>query len=77
MEQKNKADYTNNYLAKKLEKAVEQQPVVKSCSHGKRAGPSLPIDVIVSICGIKHAVIVDYLAGRIIDYTHARIHSPP
>jgi hypothetical protein len=74
---KNKADYTNNYLAKKLEKAVEQQSLVKSCSHGKRAGPSLPIDVIVTEFGIKSAVIVQYLVNRIIGHTHVRIHSPP
>jgi len=72
LNKKNKADYTNNYLAKKIEMALAQSPP----STKKRSSPTLPIDVIVTECGIKSAVIIQYLVGRIINHTRAYSHPP-
>ena len=77
LNKKNRTDYTNNYLTKKLEKAVTQPAPEKSHSFQQGTKPVLPIDVIVTEYGIKPAVMVTYLVNRIIDYTHAEIHRSP
>ncbi len=73
LNKKNKADYTNNYLAEQIEKALAQPPPVTK----KRTRLALPVDVIVTECGLKHAVIVQYLVGRIMDHTRREVHRSP
>lgn len=73
LNKKNKADYTNNYLVKKIEMALAQPPPPLR----QRAKPTLPMDVIVTECGIKPAVIVQYLVGRIMDHTRNDFRIPP
>ena len=73
-----KADSKNNYLAKKLEKAVDQHTsneTATAISLQRQTKPVLPMEVIVNEYGIKPAVIVQYLIGQII--THDRIHKSP
>jgi hypothetical protein len=77
LNKKNRADYANNYLTKKLEKAVEQQPPINSHSFQRETKPVLPMDVIAAEYGVKSAVIVTYLVNRIIDYTHVQIGRSP
>ena len=73
MNKKNKADYANDYLAKKIEKALAQPPPTKQ----ERTKPPLPLDVIVTEYGIKPAVIVQYLVARISNHTRVQIHRSP
>ncbi len=78
MNKKNKADYKNNYLTKKLEKAEEEHTSNAASAVLSLQGqtkPVLPIEVIVAEYGIKPAVIIQYLAGQII--TQGRIHQSP
>ena len=73
LNKKNKADYANDYLAKKIEKALAQPPPTKQ----ERTKPPLPLDVIVTEYGIKPAVIVQYLVARISNHTRVQIHRSP
>ncbi len=78
LNKKNKADYKNNYLTKKLEKAEEEHTSNAASAVLSLQGqtkPVLPIEVIVAEYGIKPAVIIQYLAGQII--TQGRIHQSP
>lgn len=66
---KNKAVSKNNYLAKKLEKAENFQ------TSGKL--PVLPLEVIETECGIKPAIIVEYLVAQVISHTKEKIREFP
>ncbi|ACN17933.1 hypothetical protein HRM2_48850 [Desulforapulum autotrophicum HRM2] len=78
LNRKNKADYKNNYLTKKLEKAeieFTSNSASAVISLQRQTKPVLPMDVIVAEYGIKPAVIIQYLASQII--THGRIYKSP
>lgn len=76
---KNKAVYKNNYLAKKLEDAVNQQtsggPL--AISSQRPAEPVLPIEIIVTEYGIKPAIIIQYLVAQVINHTNIEIRGFP
>jgi hypothetical protein len=76
---KNKAVCKNNYLAKKLEEAEEQQTSgslsVLSCQKCKE--PVLPMEVIITEYGIKPAIVIQYLVTQIIGYNREIIRGFP
>jgi hypothetical protein len=71
---KNKAYFQNNYLGKKLEKAVDQETVSASrktlLTH--KTKPILPIEIITTEYGIKPAIIIQYLTAQIVNQTQCR-----
>lgn len=75
---RNKSDHKNNYLEKKLETAGAREPSTGSViSLQRQTTPVLPMEIIVKEYGIKHAVIVQYMIGQIINYTNRRIREFP
>lgn len=76
---KNKAVHNNNYLARKLEQAENQEKVAESSmsSSKKQTKPVLPTEVIVTEYGIKPAVIIQHLVAQVIKYTNNRIRGFP
>ncbi len=76
---KNKAVYKNNYLAKKLEDAVNQQTSGESSaiSSQRQTEPILPIEIIVTEYGIKPAIIIQYLVAQVINHTNIEIRGFP
>jgi len=69
---KNKVYFKNNYLAKKIEKAGEQQTarVSSKASLPRQQKPLLPIEIIGTEYGVKSAIIAQYLAAQIIRQLH-------
>lgn len=79
---KNKAIYKNNYLAKKLEEAEEQQTsgILPWLSYQKQTEPVLPMEVIITEYGIKPAIIIQYLVTQVISHNREKVRgftSPP
>jgi len=76
---KNKAVFKNNYLAKKLEDAVNQQTSRESSaiSSQRQTEPVLPIEIIVTEYGIKPAIIIQYLVAQVINHTNTEIRGFP
>lgn len=74
LNRKNKADSKNNYLGKKIEKAVEMetQGVSRPLRQGK--SPVLPLDVISTHYGIKTAVMIEYIVAQIVNEIPPTIH---
>ena len=69
---KNKAYFKNNYLDKKIEKAVEQETDLsfKQIHSKPNTKPILPIESIAAKYGTKPAIISQYLVAQVINYTH-------
>jgi hypothetical protein len=71
---KNKAYPKSNYLAKKIEKAVDQQTHSPTIPLGRQVEPVLPIEIIATEYGIKPAIIVQYLVGQVINHIDGRAY---
>jgi len=76
---KNKAVCKNNYLAKKLEEAEEQQTSgnLPSLSYQKHKEPVLPMEVIITEYGIKPAIIIQYLVTQVISHNREKVRGFP
>ncbi len=76
---KNKAVHKNNYLAKKLEDAVNQQTSGESLaiSSQRQTEPVLPMEIILTEYGIKPAIIIQYLVTQVINHTNVKIRGLP
>ena len=74
---KNSADYTNNYLSKKLEKLTKQDAKPSSrniknngnCLPRSRINLNLPRDVLYSEVGKRYLIIIEYLIDQILSRT--------
>ena len=78
LNKKNKADFRNNYLAKKLEKATNQTiSNFSAISSQRQIEPVLPMDIVLSEYGIKPAIIIQYLVSQVIHYTNYKIREGP
>jgi hypothetical protein len=75
----NKAYPKNNYLAKKIENAVEQptKPGGLATLPQHQRYPVLPMEIITAEFGIRPAVIVQYLVAQVVNYTTDRIRGFP
>jgi hypothetical protein len=76
---KHKAYPKNDYLAKKIENAVDQhtKPDCHAIVPQQQTNPVLPIEVIRAEYGIKPAIIIQYLVAIVINCTHERIRGFP
>ncbi len=78
LNKKNQSDSKNNYLAKKLEDAVNQEKpnaAVATKLLQRQTKPALPFEVIVAEYGIKAAIVIQYLVIQIT--AHCRPHKAP
>jgi len=72
----NQSDSKNNYLAQKLEEAINQEKINSAIvvnSLQRQTKPALPLEVILAEYGIKTAIIIQYLVAQITAFCRPHI----